>query len=219
MHQASVIIVRILPPALGIVAGLLGFATLEQNLLGWFVFAAGVLYAAGSIISSYVLGRDVQGARTAGGPARAWGWEFSSWLFTGAMVAVLCLSPLEFLCLRMQNVPARWLELAGTALTSLGGLVFLWALFSRARSNAGEPLRRPGPYRVIRYPEYAGYLLAGIGLVIGYASAWGAAALLLALAPAILWRIRSEDRRRLAERGEQFQTYATRTKRLIPGVW
>lgn len=219
MHQALVMIVRILPSALGVLFGLLGFATLDQNLLGWFVFAAGVFYTAGSIISAYILRRDFDGGQTTASVAHMPARALSSWLFTGAMVAVLFLSPLEFLYLRTQSMQVAWPELAGMGLTCLGGLLFIWAQLSPSRWSAGEPSSGPGPYRVIRYPVYAGCLLIGFGLALGYASVWGSLALLLVLLPAILWRTRLEDQRLLATFGARFQEYAARTKRLIPAVW
>lgn len=215
MHQIAILFVRILAPALGVLLGLLGFATLGQNFLGWFLFIAGVLYAAGSVIVGYVLRRNFWEAQSTGLVTHAEPGDQSFWWLTVGIAAVFFLSPLDFLYLRANGSPAVWLEIAGASLAVLGGLLFLWA----RRSRTEQLLRRSGPYRLLRYPAYTGYLLAGLGLALGYASLWGAAALLLILLPAVLWRIRLEERLLWVNFGAQFAEYASRTKRLIPGVW
>ncbi len=215
MHHIAILLVRILSPALGVLLGLLGFATLGTNMLGWFLFVAGVLYAAGAVIVAYVLRRNFWEAQATGLVTHAEAGDRSFWLLTLAMAAVFYLPPLEFLYLRANGVPAGWLEVAGACVAILGGVLFLWA----RRSRMQQPLKPEGPYRVLRHPAYAGYLLAGLGLALGYSSLWGAAALLLLLLPAVLWRIQVDEKLLQVKFGSQFADYASRTKRLIPGVW
>ncbi len=215
MHQIAILFVRILSPALGVLLGLLGFATLSENLLGWFLFIAGVLYAAGAVIVAYILRRNFWEAQVTGLVRHAEPGDRSFWWLTAGMAAVFYLSPLEFLYLRATTAAANWLEVAGACLVVLGGLLFLWA----RRHHIGEPSKASGPYRVLRHPDYAGCLLAGLGLAMGYASLWGAVALLLILLPAVLWRIRLEEKLLWVNFGARFVEYASRTKRLIPGVW
>ncbi len=219
MHQIAVLLVRVLSPALGVLLGLLGFATLGTNLLGWFLFVAGVLYAAGAVIVAYVLRRNFWEAQATGIVTHAEAGDRSFWLLAAAIAAVFYLPPLEFLYLRTNGVRADWLEVAGAGLACLGAVVFLWARRRPAASDPGVPMKQAGPYRFVRHPAYAGYLLAGFGLVLGYASIWGAAALLLLLLPAVLWRVQVEEKMLAARLGPQYGAYASKTKRLIPGVW
>lgn len=219
MHQIAVLLVRILSPAFGVLLGLLGFATLGANLLGWFLFVAGVVYAAGAVIVAYVLRRNFWEAQATGIITHAEAGDRSFWLLTVALAAVFYLSPLEFLYLSADRMRADWLEIAGACVACLGAAVFLWARRTPAGSHAGEPMRQAGPYRFVRHPAYAGYLLAGLGLVLGYASVWGAAALLLLLLPAVLWRVQVEEKMLAGRLGTQYGVYASKTKRLIPGVW
>ncbi|MGN6792389.1 MAG: isoprenylcysteine carboxylmethyltransferase family protein [Streptosporangiaceae bacterium] len=76
-----------------------------------------------------------------------------------------------------------------------------------------------GPYRVLRHPGYAGALLAlaGAGIAMGN---W-LSLLLLVVGPALALgvRISVEEATQAAAHGTEYQAYASRTARLIPGVW
>ncbi len=138
----------------------------------------------------------------------------------------MLLSPLEYLYLRSKELPMNGLEIAGVCLACLGGIVFASAWLASTASYAGRlfgaedrPVRQGGIYRFIRHPDYLGYLLAALGLALGFRSVWGGAALLFVLLPAILLCIRMEERLLTVRFGASFREYATKTKRLIPGVW
>lgn len=76
-----------------------------------------------------------------------------------------------------------------------------------------------GIYKIIRHPAYLGYLasLLGIGLALGN---WVGLAALAALPLAgILYRIHVEESALLRYFGPAYQAYASRTKRLLPGIW
>jgi protein-S-isoprenylcysteine O-methyltransferase len=76
-----------------------------------------------------------------------------------------------------------------------------------------------GIYRIIRHPAYLGYLtsLLGIGLVLGN---WvGLTTLVVLPLAGILYRIHVEERALLGYFGSAYQEYASRTKRLLPGIW
>jgi protein-S-isoprenylcysteine O-methyltransferase Ste14 len=76
-----------------------------------------------------------------------------------------------------------------------------------------------GIYKVIRHPAYLGYLtsLLGIGLVLGN---WvGLTALVMLPLAGILYRIHVEESELLGYFGSAYQEYASRTKRLLPGIW
>lgn len=205
MHQIGILFLRLLSPALGVLLGLLGFATLSTNMLGWFLFIAGVLYAAGTVIVAFVLRRNFWEAQHSGLVQHAEPGHGSFWFLTAGMAAVLYLSPLEYLYLRANDENANWLELTGACVALLGGLLFLWA----RRSRVGQQVIPAAANHVLRHADYAGCLLAGFGMALGYMSLWGAASLLFILLPAVLWRIRLE---------EKFVGNASKTSRLISGA-
>ncbi len=74
-------------------------------------------------------------------------------------------------------------------------------------------------YGLIRHPAYLGHLasLLGIGLVLGN---WVSLMALVVLPLAgMLYRIRVEESALLRYFGPAYQEYASRTKRLLPGIW
>ncbi|MCE1253568.1 MAG: isoprenylcysteine carboxylmethyltransferase family protein [Anaerolineae bacterium] len=76
-----------------------------------------------------------------------------------------------------------------------------------------------GIYKIIRHPAYLGHLasLLGIGLILGN---WVSLMALTVLPLAgILYRIQVEERVLLRYFGETYQEYASRTKKLLPGIW
>ncbi|MET9402349.1 isoprenylcysteine carboxylmethyltransferase family protein [Kitasatospora sp. NPDC002965] len=73
-----------------------------------------------------------------------------------------------------------------------------------------------GLYRFIRHPAYAGMLLAHVGFV-GFFLNPASAVLLVTLAAAITWRIRTEERMLMNIPG--YGAYAARHARLVPGLW
>jgi len=76
-----------------------------------------------------------------------------------------------------------------------------------------------GIYGIIRHPAYLGHLgsLLGIGLVLGN---WvGLTALVILPLVGILIRIHVEESALLGYFGSAYQEYASRTKRLLPGIW
>jgi protein-S-isoprenylcysteine O-methyltransferase len=76
-----------------------------------------------------------------------------------------------------------------------------------------------GIYGVIRHPAYLGHLVSlfGIGLVLGN---WvGLTALMVLPFAGILYRIQVEESALLRYFGPAYQAYASRTKRLLPGIW
>jgi protein-S-isoprenylcysteine O-methyltransferase len=76
-----------------------------------------------------------------------------------------------------------------------------------------------GIYGLIRHPAYLGHLasLLGIGLVLGN---WVSLMALVVLPLAgMLYRIHVEESALLRCFGPAYQEYASRTKRLLPGIW
>jgi protein-S-isoprenylcysteine O-methyltransferase Ste14 len=76
-----------------------------------------------------------------------------------------------------------------------------------------------GIYRILRHPAYLGLLvsLLGIGLVSENWFSLTALAVLPLLAT--LYRIHVEEGVLLRHFGRAYEDYASRTKRLVPGIW
>jgi protein-S-isoprenylcysteine O-methyltransferase Ste14 len=83
----------------------------------------------------------------------------------------------------------------------------------------GHQVVRSGPYRVIRHPAYAGLLVAMIGFGLTHHNFASFVVLVGCSLVGVLYRIRVEERVLRAELGSVYADYASRTARLIPGVW
>jgi protein-S-isoprenylcysteine O-methyltransferase Ste14 len=59
----------------------------------------------------------------------------------------------------------------------------------------------------------------GLGLAAGYTSIIAGLAVPLLLLPGLVYRMRVEERFLVEQFGNDYTTYADRTRRLIPGVW
>ena len=85
--------------------------------------------------------------------------------------------------------------------------------------HGGQTVVERGPYRYIRHPSYAGGLitLTGIGVALGNWASLGAVVTVMAIAYG--YRIRVEEEALLASLGAPYQSYRSRTKRIIPFVF
>jgi protein-S-isoprenylcysteine O-methyltransferase Ste14 len=118
------------------------------------------------------------------------------------------------------------LTVAGLLVMWAGLAVRVWAIAVLGRSfrmtvevDEDQRVVDGGPYRWVRHPSYAGILLilAGLGLADGN---WAALAVLLVLPAAVLInRIFVEEAVLTEVLGHGYADYATRTKRLVPGLW
>jgi protein-S-isoprenylcysteine O-methyltransferase Ste14 len=118
------------------------------------------------------------------------------------------------------------MEASGMVLVVLGSALFVWArrflgvnYSGHVLIKQGQELVQNGPYRIIRHPAYAGYLLMALGIAIGYSSLVGLAAILVFLLPSLFYRMKVEEKLLFEHFGEAYSQYANRTKRLIPGIW
>lgn len=124
-------------------------------------------------------------------------------------------------------VGGDWLPVgAGLATLAAGVALRTWSIRTLGRLLAfvvtiqdNHRVVTAGPYRLIRHPSYSGGLLAlaGIGVALDN---WASLLILLSLPlAAILIRIRVEETALGKALGTEYQAYAHRTCRLIPGLW
>lgn len=83
----------------------------------------------------------------------------------------------------------------------------------------GHRLIDTGPYRYVRHPSYSGALLAFMGFGLCLMNWISFPVLLVPIAAAFLWRIRVEERVLSEALGDDYQSYAARTRRLIPFIY
>ncbi len=116
----------------------------------------------------------------------------------------------------------RWL---GVALFALGGALRIWPVFvlgdrfsGLVAIQSGHTLVTKGVYSVIRHPSYLGLLINSLGWGLAFRSGVGVllTGLLLLL---ILARIQAEERLLRAQFGSEYDTYRSRTWRLIPWLY
>jgi protein-S-isoprenylcysteine O-methyltransferase Ste14 len=105
--------------------------------------------------------------------------------------------------------------LAGGELFAIGSLSVLGRCFGVLPDVRGLVTR--GPYRFVRHPLYLGELVAVLGIAVG-SQRWAMAVPLWVLCAALqLLRTRYEERA-LRVQYPEYELYAQRTKRLIPGL-
>lgn len=226
MNRKVILFLLAIVPALAIVLALMGLETLGTNLLGWFLLMTGIICAAGIVIVAYIRRETFWESQINGETVQGERGDRSFWLITLAMMAVFYLSPLEYMYIAAQLPRTSWMEVSGAGLVVVGVVLFVWArrtlgtnYSGRLSTKQGQQLVQNGPYRVIRHPAYAGFLLMALGLAIGYSSLVGIAAIVFALVPAAIYRIGVEDKLLAEHFGTQFYKYAEQTRRLIPGIW
>jgi len=116
----------------------------------------------------------------------------------------------------------RWF---GVGLSAAGGVLRLWPVFVLGRRFSGLVAIQPGHalvssgiYAKIRNPSYLGLLLFTAGWATAFRS--GAGLLLAALnIPPLIARILAEERLLRSQFGGEYDAYAARTWRLIPGLY
>jgi protein-S-isoprenylcysteine O-methyltransferase Ste14 len=86
------------------------------------------------------------------------------------------------------------------------------------RVDSGQSVVSTGPYAVVRHPMYATALLMLLGIPIALGSWWGALTL-VALLPALAWRLTDEERL-LSRDLDGYADYGRRVRwRLLPFIW
>ena len=106
----------------------------------------------------------------------------------------------------------------------LAGIAFRqWAIFvlgrffsTTVRILSDHRIVTNGPYRVIRHPSYTGALLILVGLGLGSRTLAGTLIIVVLFGIVYNYRISVEEKALRAEFGQEYISYAKKTKRLIP---
>ena len=101
-----------------------------------------------------------------------------------------------------------------------------WAIVSNAffsgtvriQTDRGHAVASAGPYRLVRHPGYAGWMISNVAVVIMLGSLWALVPAVIAVV-ALVVRTALEDRT-LREELPGYQDYVRKVHhRLVPGIW
>ncbi len=116
----------------------------------------------------------------------------------------------------------RWV---GVVVCLAGGILRIWPVYVlRNRFSGlvaiqpGHTLETRGIYGIIRNPSYLGLLISSLGWVLAFRSGVGVI-LTASLVVPLVARIRSEERLLREHFGAEYETYCSRTWRLVPGIY
>ena len=214
------IILIVVAPALALVLSCLGLETSKTNLMGWVLLVIGVGYMAGGIIYFWVKkGKNVVVIRKEAG-------DRSFWLILPGFLVVFFGSPLEYMFLPAVLSRSTWMQWLGLGLIFAGVALRIWTrkaikgLYSGVvQVQQDHRLVQEGPYRYIRHPGYAGFLLMALGISLAYSSLIGLLAIFILFLPGLAYRMKVEEKLLKEHFGEEYLRYQGRTKKVLPGIW
>jgi protein-S-isoprenylcysteine O-methyltransferase Ste14 len=98
---------------------------------------------------------------------------------------------------------------------TLGGQYFNFAI----TVSPDQAVVTSGPYRLLRHPGHAGFLLICMGFGLASANWVTLAAVTLLPLAMLVWRIRVEENALFAVLGDRYRCYASGHRRLVPLIW
>lgn len=226
MNRIAIFFLIVVAPLLAILLAVLGVKTIPTNGLGWFLLLVGVVYPVGLVIVYIIRKEHFFESRSGGVVTHEERGDRSFWLITAGMLVSFYIPPVEYLYFAPVLGRSNLTKGAGILLVILGVILFTWARLVLGKFYSGhvsveqdQKLVQSGPYGVLRHPAYAGYLLMALGICTGYSSLAGLTGTLFVLLPGLVYRIRVEEKLLEEKFGDKFKKYASRSKRLIPGIW
>lgn len=132
-----------------------------------------------------------------------------------------------FLTRPSNNWPDPWHTaglIAGLVFLGCGLLLALWGLLSLGDNLTAVPhpkenarMVQNGAYRLVRHPIYSGIILGALGWGL-FMNSWPT--LLLVIILFLFFDVKSrQEEKWLAEKYENYQTYQTKVKKLIPFIY
>ena len=95
----------------------------------------------------------------------------------------------------------------------------MWNQFSGFASADSANLKTDGIYERIRHPSYLGIHFIILGFSFTMNSLYSFLVLFVPVLLSVMYRIRIEEKVLVNEFGERYSNYASRTKKLIPGIY
>jgi protein-S-isoprenylcysteine O-methyltransferase Ste14 len=196
----------------------------------WFAWAYLGIFVLGVGANSYVVLRTnpeliAERARQFTPETRTWDRVLATLWGVMSVIVMLLVAGLDKRFGWSPQIPLA-VQLICMLLHMFGSALSSWALVSNAffagpvriQTERGHVVVSTGPYRIVRHPGYAGWILSGLSTPLMLGSLW---ALLPALVAelALVARTALEDRT-LREELPGYAEYARRIRyRLVPGVW
>jgi protein-S-isoprenylcysteine O-methyltransferase Ste14 len=196
----------------------------------WFAWAYLVVFVLGVSVNSFVLLRTnpeliAERARQFTPETKKWDRILATLWSLLSMVVSLLVAGLDLRFGWSPQLPLT-IQLAAMLFHMFGSAFAGWALVSnaffagtvRVQTERGHAVASTGPYRIVRHPGYAGWILSGLATPLMLGSLW-------ALVPgtlgqgALVLRTALEDQT-LREELPGYEDYARRVHhRLVPGIW
>ena len=164
-----------------------------------------------------------------GGPPDEVGSKRSGLSILGIIVQMLAFFGVGFGPIIIAYTPAspQALEQAGATLVLSGATCWLFAASKRAlgrnwsivaRTRSEHELVTSGPFAYVRHPIYSALFLWLLAMAVAFGHYWG-----LILGVPLYWigtilRISEEERLLRAQFGADYDAYAQRVKRFVPGI-
>lgn len=212
-------------PILALMLAWLGFATISDNSIGWFLIVVGVLFSIGILIAFIIKGKTLWEGSAKNKPVYQESGDHSFWLIVLGMIFAFYLPPIEYLFCDIFIQPSPGMIGAGLGLIIIGSFLFGYARHVLRKWYSGhlsvqkeQVLVKSGPYRLVRHPAYLGYFLMSAGISLGYASVFGVINLIFLLF-CFRYRIKIEEKLLVAHFGEVYLLYAEKSKKLLPFIW
>ena len=196
----------------------------------WFAWAYLGIFVLGVCANSYVILRTnpeliAERARQFTPETRTWDRILATLWGVMSVIVMLLVAGLDKRFGWSPQIPLA-VQLIAMLVYMFGSAFAGWALVSnaffagtvRVQAERGHAVVSTGPYRIVRHPGYAGWILSGLATPLMLGSLW---ALLPALVAelALVARTALEDRT-LREELPGYGEYAQRIRyRLVPGVW
>ncbi len=226
MSRTLIFFLVVVTLGLALLLAWLGLATVPSNLLGWFLLIMGLVYFFGVVIVYWFRRIQFWKPHAKGETIREERSDGSFWFIVIGMIAAFYVPPSEYLLLEAILPRVVFMQIIGLFIIVLGSILFVWARGALGQFYSGhvsviegQRLVQDGPYRFIRHPAYMGYLMLALGVALGYSSVIGLLAILGLLLPSLLYRINVEEKLLSEYFGEAYRRYASRTRRLLPGIW
>ncbi|KAG2218948.1 hypothetical protein INT45_004640 [Circinella minor] len=142
------------------------------------------------------------------------------------MVWILCgfVSPLVWLSINVGAGPG-WIGWIGLGWI-IGGIVLLrWSIFVNTfyiramATNDDQYICTEGPYKVVRHPGYAAFIVGWLGFGLATCNWWAFLTTLVLTVYAYVKRILAEEQMMLDKFSVDYQQYVNESSRLIPFVF
>lgn len=196
----------------------------------WFAWAYLAIFVAGVVANSFVLLRinpELVAERAKQVTSEAKKWDVILAIIWGLMTVIVSLL-VAGLDLRFGWSPRMPLivQLIALLFHMFGSAFSSWALVSNAffagtvhiQEDRGHTVASSGPYRLVRHPGYAGWMVSNIAVVMMLGSLWALIPAAVAVL-ALIVRTALEDRT-LREELPGYEEYAQSVRyRLAPGIW